>query len=229
MMKSVAAATVKILILTISLSVGGLLLTEAACAQQSDQTETFVVIGTASVQGANVSVAREKAIEDSLVTAVALMTEELLDVEVIVNQFTKLNELLFEQTSKYIQDYKVLTEADLDNRYRVIVEATVSRRKILKLLTDSGILRLQTALPSVLLLIAEKRSEDQVPGFWWGSEGADFKSVAGAVIAERLKEAGFTVVDHAGARHRTGVQWADFDKPDLTDQEAAALGSRLNR
>ena len=136
-------AVLKILILAISLSAGGLLKADIAGAQESDQTKTFVVVGTATVQGGNVSVARERAIEDSLVTAVILMTGEILDVDVLVSQFAKLNELLFDQTSKYVQDYKVLTEADLDKRYRVIVEVTVSRKKISKLLTDTGILRLK--------------------------------------------------------------------------------------
>ena len=164
MMKSVAA--IQILIMGIFLSAGGLL-TEAAWAQESGQTKTFIVIGTATVQGTNVSAARDKAIADGLVTAVALMTEELLEVEVFVREFAKLNELLFEQTSTFIQDYKVLTEADLDNRYRVAVEATVSRRKISKLLTDTGILRVQTTLPSVLFLIAEQGLDKPAPEFWW--------------------------------------------------------------
>jgi len=224
-MRSVVA--VKILILTISLSAGALLPIEAALAQESDQTKTFVVIGSATVQGTNVSVAREKAIADSLVTAVTLMTEELLEVDVFVSQFTKINELLFEQTNTFVQDYKVLTEADLDKRYRVLVEATVSRRKISKLLSEAGILRLQTALPGVLFLIAEQRLEEPSPRFWWGSAGSNFESLSEAVMTERLKEAGFTIIDYKGAENRAGLQWAAFDKPELTDQQAAEIGSLL--
>ena len=220
-------AVLKILILAISLSAGGLLKADIAGAQESDQTKTFVVVGTATVQGGNVSVARERAIEDSLVTAVVLMTGEILDVDVLVSQFAKLNELLFDQTSKYVQDYKVLTEADLDKRYRVIVEVTVSRKKISKLLNDSGILRLQTTLPSVLLLVAEQRLDQTAAGFWWGTLGSDFHSLAASAIAEQLKQAGFILIDPMEARNRAEVQWAAFDKPDLTDQEAALLGSRL--
>jgi hypothetical protein len=225
MMKFVAV--LKILILAISLSAGGLLKADIAGAQESDQTKTFVVVGTATVQGGNVSVARERAIEDSLVTAVVLMTGEILDVDVLVSQFTKLNELLFDQTSKYVQDYKVLTEADLDKRYRVIVEVTVSRKKISKLLTDSGILRLQTTLPSVLLLVAEQRLEQPAAGFWWGTQGSGFHSLAASAIAEQLKQAGFSIIDPREAQSRAGVQWDAFDKPDLTDKEAALLGLRL--
>ena len=220
-------AVLKILILAISLSAGGLLKADIAGAQESDQTKTFVVVGTATVQGGNVSVARERAIEDSLVTAVVLMTGEILDVDVLVSQFAKLNELLFDQTNKFVQDYKVLTEADLDKRYRVIVEVTVSRKKISKLLTDSGILRLQTTLPSVLLLVAEQRLDQTAAGFWWGTLGSDFHSLAASAIAEQLKQAGFILIDPMEARNRAEVQWAAFDKPDLTDQEAALLGSRL--
>ena len=220
-------AVLKILILAISLSAGGLLKADIAGAQESDQTKTFVVVGTATVQGGNVSVARERAIEDSLVTAVVLMTGEILDVDVLVSQFAKLNELLFDQTNKFVQDYKVLTEADLDKRYRVIVEVTVSRKKISKLLTDTGILRLQTALPSVLLLVAEQRLDQTAAGFWWGTLGSDFHSLAASAIAEQLKQAGFILIDPMEARNRAEVQWAAFDKPDLTDQEAALLGSRL--
>ncbi|UCD81168.1 MAG: hypothetical protein JSW26_07000 [Desulfobacterales bacterium] len=225
MMKFVAA--IKILILTMFLSTIGLLPTGSALAQKSDQTKTFVVIGTATVQGTNVSAAREKAIADSLVTAVALMTEELLEVEAFVSQFTKLNELLFEQTSAFVRGYKVLTEAALGDRYRVIVEASVSRVKIAKLLTETGILRVQTALPSVLFLIAEQRLAEPVSGFWWGSEGSGFKSLSEAAMAEHLKEAGFVIIDHKSARNRAKIQWAAFDKPGLTDQEAAELGSQL--
>jgi hypothetical protein len=225
MRKSVAA--IQLLILAISLSAGGLLVSEAAWAKESGQTKTFVVIGTATVQGANVSAAREKAIADGLVTAVALMTEELVEVDVFVRQFAKLNELLFEQANSFVQDYKVLTEADLDNRYRVAVEATVSRSKISKLLTDSGILRVQTTLPSVLFLIAEQGLEAPSPEFWWGSQEPDFMSVTEAAMAGRLEADGFIVIDHRGARNLSEVPWEAFDKPELTDEEAAQLGSQL--
>ena len=110
-------------------------------AQESTTTKTYVVVGTAKLHGDNVAAAREKAIADSLVTAVALMTQELLKVDSLVDNFSQLNELLFDQTSTFIQGYKVLTEAGQDQSYRVIVQAIVSGKKISKKLTDAGILR----------------------------------------------------------------------------------------
>ena len=46
-------------------------------------------------------------------------------------------------------------------------------------------------------------------------------------MAKRLQEAGFTIVNHRGARNRPLVNWDDIDKPDLTNLEAAEIGVAL--
>ena len=63
--------------------------------------------------------------------------------------------------------------------------------------------------------------------FWWSTWGSRFISIAEAPMVERLQEAGFTVVNHRGARNRPLVNWDDINKPDLTDLEAAELGAAL--
>jgi hypothetical protein len=199
----------------------------AAQAKESATTKTYVVVGTAAMHGGNVTAAREKAISDGLVTAVALMTKELLEVGSLVDNFPQLNELLFDKTSTFIQGYKVLTEAGQDKSYRVIVQATVSGKKISKTLTDAGIIRASTTLPSVLFLIAEQNLEQESPMYWWNPLGASFISIAEAAMVESLQEAGFTIVNHRGARNRPLVNWDDINKPELTDLEAAEIGAAL--
>ena len=198
-----------------------------AQAQDSATTKTYVVVGTSALYGGNVSAAREKAISDGLVTAVALMTKELLKVESLVDNFSQLNELLFDQTDTFIQGYKVLTEAGQEKSYRVIVQATVSGKKISKKLTNAGILRATTSLPKVLFLIAEQNLEQESPRFWWSPSGSNYVTIAEAAMAKRLQEAGFTIVNYQGARNRPLVNWDDINKPDLTDLEAAEIGAAL--
>ena len=216
-----------VLILLASLMAVGFLDPYTAGAQLSAESKTFVVVGTAAVKGDNVAAARENAIADGLVTAVALMTEELLETESFVEQFSQLNELLFGQTSTYVRSYKVLTEAAQEKSYHVVVQATISGSKISSYLTKAGILKIETALPGVLLLIAEQKLDEPYPGFWWGTEGAYFQSLSEMIMVERLKEAGFTIIDHQSARMGQQINWEAFDKPDLSDQEAAELGSLL--
>jgi len=196
-------------------------------AQEAATTKTFVVVGTAAMRGGNVTAARERAISDGLVTAVALMTQELLAEESLVDNFSRLNELLFDQTSTFIQGYKVLTEAGRDKSYRVIVQATVSGGNISKKLTDAGILRSSTTLPSVLFLIAEQNLGQDSPMYWWGPEGAGFFSLSEVVMGEDLQRVGFTVIDHWDARNSSLVNWDDINKPELTDLEAVELGAAL--
>ena len=209
------------------LMVVGLMLPGTVGAQKTAASKTFVVVGTAPVKGDNVTAARERAIADGLVTAVALMTEELLEVEAFVENFSQLNELLFMQTGTYVSSYKVLTEAAVENSYHVVVKATVSGSKISKYLNTAGILKVETALPAVLLLIAEQKLGEPYPGFWWGTEGAYFKSLAEVKMVERLKEAGFKIIDSKRVRRGQQINWEAFDNPDLADQEAAELGSLL--
>ena len=220
---SIHNMALKLMVIWVAL---GLPMADAA-AQDTADSKTFVVIGTATVRGANVSAAREEAIADGLVAAVALMTAEILQKEAFVEHFAKLNELLFEQTSAFVRGYKVLTEASQEKSYRVAVQATVSGQKLLKYLTEAGILRVQTTLPSILFLIAEQSLEDPFFVFWWGAEAEGFVSLSEATMVERLAEAGFTIIAHEGARNRYQVNWDAYDKPDLTDQEAAELGSLL--
>jgi len=200
---------------------------DIAYGQESVESKTYVVLGAATVYGGNVSAAREKAISNSLVTAVALMIGDLLQVDSLVDNFPRLNELMFDRKNTYIRDYKVLTEVARGKSYRVVVKATVSGKKISKQLSDAGILRTKTTLPRVLFLVVEKNVREPLPIFWWSAEDANFVSVSEAGMTARLIEAGFEIIDHRGAREKPLVNWDNFDKPALTDQEAATLGASL--
>ncbi len=225
-MRKIPAKFMMLFLATV-LAAGGLGISEIAAAQESAKSKTFVVVGTATIHADNVSAARENAIADGLVTALSLMTEELLQKESFVEQFEQLHEMLFENTSTFVTGYKVLTESTREKTYHVVVQATISGSKTSRYLADAGILRVETTLPSVLLAISEQKLGEPYPGFWWGPEGAYFQSLATAKMVENMREAGFMVIDHRRARSRAQINWDAFDKPDLSDQEAAELGVLL--
>ena len=148
---------------------------DIAYGQESAKSKTYVVIGAATVYGGNVSAAREKAISNSLVTAVALMIGDLLQEDSLVDNFPQLNQLLFDRTKTYVRDYKVLTEATRGKSYRVVVKATVSGKKISKQLSDAGILRTRTTLPRVLFLVVGKKCPGTVTDFLVERRGCKFR------------------------------------------------------
>jgi hypothetical protein len=209
-----------VLVSTFSLSV-------AVYAQQRVQDKTFVVIGSSQLQGANIQAARDRAISESLVTAVALMTEEILKVDSLVENFPQVNTVIYENTNAFVQEYKVLTETESGKFYRVIVKATVAGRKIAKQLSKAGILRAKIDLPSVLFFISEQNLQDDAPRYWWGKQMGGFESISEATMADILKTRGFPIVDHGGVGIGKLADWGANTKPELTDEEALNLGARL--
>jgi hypothetical protein len=204
-----------------------LLLSAAVDAQQKVQNKTFVVIGTSRVSGDNIQIARDEAISESLVTAVALMTEEILQVDSLVENFPQVNEVVYENTDAFVQDYKVLTETRSGKSYRVIVKATVAGKKIAKQLSRAGILRVKVTLPAVLFFIAEQNLQDEAPQYWWGEKMGGFESTTAATMANILRAQGFRILDHRGIEIPKVADWGSSDKPELTDEEALNLGTRL--
>jgi hypothetical protein len=202
-------------------------LTMAANAQQQVQNKTFVVIGTSRVRGDNIQVARKQAISESLVTAVALMTEEILQVDSLVENFPRVNEIIYENTDAFVQDYKVLTETRSGKSYRVIVKATVAGKKIAKQLSMAGILRVKLTLPAILFFISEQKLQEDSPRYWWGKEMGGFEATTTTTMANILRAHGFAVVDHRGIEIGKMDDWNSSDKPELTDEEALNLGTLL--
>jgi len=209
-----------VLILTLSLST-------AVGAEQQVQNKTFVVIGTSQVYGDNIQAARDQAISASLVTAVALMTEEILQVDSLVENFPQVNQIVYENSNTFVQDYKVLTENQFAKSYRVIVKVTVAGNKIEKQLSQAGILRMKVTLPAVLFFISEQNLNEDSPRYWWGKQMSAFESISEATMSDILKARGFPIVAHGRIEIPKMVNWGSNEKPELSTQEAINLGMRL--
>jgi hypothetical protein len=211
---------VGVLVLTLSLSV-------AAYAQQRVQDKTFVVIGSSRLQGTNIQAARDRAISESLVTAVALMTEEVLKLDSLVENFPEVNSVIFGNTDAFVQEYKVLTETEAGKFYRVMVKVTVAGKKIAKKLSTAGILRAKIDLPSVLFFISEQNLQDESPRYWWGKQMGGFEAISESTMADILRARGYPIVEHRGIGVDKLAELGSAEKPELSDEEAINLAARL--
>lgn len=98
-------------------------------------------LGTAIIYKTDVETAKQQAIESGLVSALDKAIAEILPVEVVTHNFQAINKIIYNDTDKYISDYKVLTEAVSDKSYRVLIQAKVSIKKLKNRLTNSGLMR----------------------------------------------------------------------------------------
>ncbi|NQT10002.1 MAG: hypothetical protein HQ573_02385, partial [Desulfobacteraceae bacterium] len=139
-------------------------------AEEQLNAKTVLVIGTGEIYSDNVAVARNRAISNSLVSAIENVAKDFLPLESLVQNFQVINEILYSNTEEFVQRYKVLTEALSGNNYRVMVQATVSIDKVQQQLSIAGIMIGKKSMPRVLFFIAEQSTEDSLPKYWWGED-----------------------------------------------------------
>jgi hypothetical protein len=134
----------------------------SAHAQKAEETRTLVVIGSAMIQGSNVTAARDAAIASSLMNAVALAAMEILSPEVFSENFKALNEQLLNRPDAYIRDFKVLSEAVVSKQHRVVVQTTVAARQVRDSLAGAGLVGGKTATASTPMALTVEGSGNLV-------------------------------------------------------------------
>jgi hypothetical protein len=198
---------------------------DSADAQQAE--DTFIVMGTGNIQKEDVSAARQEAIKDCLVAAVGLKATSLMNIDLMVQNFETLNEILSTNIDKFIKGYKVLTEARSDSTYRVMVQVTVSSKMVSRKLTAAGVMQGKMPMPKILFFIAEQSLEDGSPKYWWG-RGMPFVNPASErAMVEVMKEKDFKIVKH-GSRIQNMAVRIVADKPNLNDREAIDFAAKMN-
>ena len=202
-------------------------LSATAYAKKRVLNKTYVVVGTSQIRDGNIQTARESAISESLVSAVALMTEELLEVNALIENFPQVNQVIYAKPDAYVLDYKVLTETESGKSYRVLVKARVAGKKIAKQLSNAGILRAKVKLPAILFFISEQDLQEDTPRYWWGKQMGGFEAITEATMADILKARGFAIVNHRGVEIGKTADLGSGATPVLTDDEAISIGTRL--
>ena len=194
-------------------------------AEEQNATTIVEVIGTGIIYQKDVEAARTEAISNSLVSAVDLAVADLLPIDSLVQNFSRLNDILYSQTDKYICDYKVFTELKIENIYRVLVQATIFIDKIKKNLSESGIIYAKKTLPRILLIIKEKNQEKVLHRYLWEEDIAFAGSVGENSIAKTMREKGFKVIEYKSIISDIDID--AIDSTDINDLKALNLGTRL--
>lgn len=196
-------------------------------AEEQLLTKDIEVIGTAPIYKDDVATARELAISNSLVSAADMAVVELLPLESLVQKFETLNEALYVNTGKFVQSYKVLTESRFGNKYRVIVQVTVSINNLKEQLSMAGFMLEKKTLPTILFCIAEQNLEDLSPQYWWGNDFTFFKLVGESAMTKTMEKNGLSVVYNEGLDPNVDIKSKNYKSglgPDLSNEEAVNLG-----
>ena len=184
------------------------------------------VMGSGAIYKQDITSARSRAIANSLATAVDLVAIELIPLETLISEFKGINDIFYNNTSEFIQDYKVLTEYLSENVYKVMVQAAVSVSKVEAALSTAGVKIDKKELPKILFLIAEQSLEDILPQYWWGEDLSFSKGVAETALTDVMEGKGYVILNRQDDFTSMGGDEI-LNKPALTDTEAVHLGIRF--
>ena len=190
-------------------------------AQEDPSVSIVEVVGSGAIHGDDMASARKQAILNALVSAVAAVTVEFQPFQRQVEKFKLFNELLYDQTDRFIKDYKVMTEYLSGNNYRAIVQATVMKDRIKEALLSANLVTQYHEMPKVLFFLSEKKLEDILPSYWWGEDLVFVVPLAEEAMAQTLESNGITVISHAGI-----VEPLNY-RIDLPLQDAIDIGKHM--
>ncbi|MDL1981611.1 MAG: hypothetical protein LWX02_09125 [Deltaproteobacteria bacterium] len=199
----------------------------AIVSAEEDASEKIIeVIGTGTIYGDDVAKARDRAIKNSLVSAVDLTVANILPLKSMIQNFETLNEILYDNTSEFVEYYKVLTELKSGRTYRVLVQATVSTSVIEQQLMSAGIKVCKKNMPDILFFIAEQNLGDISPRYWWSKDLTFVKGYTEIAVTEKMLKNGFSVIDQKSLVINEEFETLK-DKADLSNQDAVSLGAIL--
>ena len=195
---------------------------EIGWAKSKDTVKVVEVTASVTIAANKTAAAREQAISGGLVSAVALASADLLTVDAQVENFQVLNQVLYNQVDKFVQNYKVLTELVSGRSYRVVMQVAVMLDRVQEQLSSSGVVLVQEEAPTILIFMAEQKLGQNAPIYWWGEKPVYRVPLSEEGMAEALRKEGFSVVPRGS-----------FEEPlnydlDLSIEDAAAIGRHLN-
>ncbi|MFW6284180.1 MAG: hypothetical protein ACOC1H_02185 [Desulfosalsimonas sp.] len=220
-----------------------------AAAAPSADSETIVGFGHSRINS-DPSAAKKEAVAGALLNTVRAAALKMIPASDISEHFELVATVIDKHRDAFIQDYRILKEFDTDKTYQVLVQATVSTRKMEKALADAGFHLTPGDLPAVLIMIAEKGIDDLGFNYWWKQGYPGFGSTtAGTVIQQALSRAGFSVIspdpdngalDDERLASGLGAEPADYQAALLAERmgadlvvagraEAEALSNRMGK
>jgi hypothetical protein len=194
--------------------------------------QKVLAFGSSPVHKNDIQKSREKALSDSLVSAVETVALGLFSAEQLTQHFTQLNEMLAGKTKRFVVTYKLLSEAISGNSYRVLVEADISTADLKKQL--EGLVPEKAPdrnLPSVMLFVTEQNTGESTPKYWWADNFEPFHSLAGNGIAKAMKERNYRIIEHPGTISGIEIDTAvseTVNRPDIDLYEAIHIAQRYN-
>ena len=198
------------------------------------QTQTVVAEGMAGVQG-DPAIARDNAIQDALRKAVEQAVGTMVASETLVENFQVVRDNIYNKSSGYIKEYKIVKESPGKDLHTVTISAVVGTGELKNDLGALGLMHARVGKPRTLFMIAEQNIGQEILLYWWGYWGKGGAAFAGqsvemavseTVLKEEFLNRGFNVIDISAVTGKFEISNA-YRIADLTNTGAQEIGRKM--
>jgi hypothetical protein len=198
----------------------------------AQESRTVTAEGVAVVQGGNMDIARDAAIQDAQTRAVEQAIGTLIDAQTQVENYQVISDKILQQTKGYIRRYTIVKETMEDNLLRVTITAEVALSQLSDDLSAIGILMGQVHKPRTMILVAEQNVGQEWYAWWWWAPGTVYTrqaemGIIDNTLTDLFAQKGFEMIDHQVASKEIKVTQA-YNVQDLSVQQAKTLGSQAD-
>ncbi|UCD84481.1 MAG: hypothetical protein JSU92_14635 [Deltaproteobacteria bacterium] len=189
-------------------------------AQDTFQSRQIFVEGAETITHNDIASARRSATKKTLQKAVERSLTNLVFPEIIAENYQLLIDQIFTQSSKYIREYKIVSDEIIGDIYAVKIEATVSLSVLKADLSNLGLLPHKGSKPKIMITIAEHwltADSGQVP-----KEQIE-KNLTVAEITAWFDQDGFIIIENPKLSEPVSAESA-IDISSLNNETILRLG-----
>jgi hypothetical protein len=177
--------------------IGSSLSFNVAFSQDTWPSDSVITTGIGHITNDNIITAQNEAIIDAQKKALVHAVGMLMTFDLIEEQFPFLQEPIFDRAADYIASYRILYDSTLDDRYHITIQSTIDFKELENYLVALQFLTPKVKLPRILLMISQKRLDQNFYTCWWSFIDPEKElTVIDQVFRMELQKKGFEVIDH---------------------------------
>lgn len=154
--------------------------------------ETLLVLGRVPL-GDNEAQAKEKAVADALVRAVAQAAAATLDPATLRSNLAVMDQQVLKNAKRYITNYSLVASAPSGDEFLALVSVNIDDRSLTRSLIQAALKLPTSHMGSILVMVSEETAPGRPPVYWWsGLPGAPG---APAPVAKVINKLGIRIVN----------------------------------
>jgi len=186
--------------------IGSSLSFNVAFSQDTWPSDSIITTGIGHITHDNIVIAQNEAIIDAQKKALIQAVGMLMTFDLIEEQFPFLQEPIFDRAADYIASYRILYDSTLDDRYHITIQSTIDFKELENYLVALQFLTPKVKLPRILLMISQKRLDQNFYTCWWSFIDPEKElTVIDQVFKMELQKKGFEVIDHTHMLQETAT------------------------